>query len=90
MIKIGFLIVVLFVHALNKYSLEWIEKKHVFQNRRAIRLFVTPCDSKHTHIHTYMVTWKFYLKRGKGEGGGGGGSFWIFRNGGVAFGMRGS
>ena len=30
MIKICFLIVVLFVHALSKYTLEWIEKKNTF------------------------------------------------------------
>ena len=51
MIKICFLTVVLFVNALNKYSLDCSERNHVFQNRRTIRLFVTPCNPKHTHTH---------------------------------------
>ena len=59
MIKICFLIVVLFVNALNKYSLECAERKHIFQNKRAIALFVTPCNAKHethTHLHTFTQT----------------------------------
>ena len=55
-IKIYFLIVVLLVKALNKYSLKCTETKHVFQNRRAIRLFVTPCNVKHALIHTHTNT----------------------------------
>ena len=46
----------LVVNAPNKYSLECTKRKHVFQNRRAIRLFETPCNDKHIHTHSHKHT----------------------------------